>query len=211
KSDGQLDLHFGGGDGIVTTGFGSCSEAGGISSDEDFAVARLLSSGTPDTGFSSDGKATVSFSPAFDECLGVAIDSGKIVLGGADDVSATRDVALARLTSGGHLDTSFGAGGKFIVSLSNGFDSATGVAVDGSGLIVASAAKDELGWGRFAVLRFTGNGQLDQSFGNSGITATKINGYAAPNGLALGNGTVVLAGETQAGGTTSFAAARYLT
>src|SRR5262249_19182370 len=73
----------------------------------DFAVARLSPSGSLDTSFSSDGKVTVSFSSRPDVCQGMAIDAGKIVLAGFDGDAGT-DVALARLTSDGHLDTSFG-------------------------------------------------------------------------------------------------------
>ena len=167
-------------------------------SDDEFAVARLLSSGSLDTGFSSDGRATVDFSSRLDDCYAVAIDSGKIVLGGVENIIGPGDVALARLTSGGHLDTSFGSGGRTTTSLSSGLDEATGVAVDGSGRIVASAAKNVFGKTRFAVLRYLGNGHLDQSFGTGGITTTKVNRDAFPNGLALDGGRIVLAGQIPA-------------
>jgi uncharacterized delta-60 repeat protein len=190
---------------IVACGFEDTGSGG-----NDFAVVRLLSSGSPDTGFSSDGTAAVGFSPGLDECFAVAMDSGKVVLGGVEGASATSDVAVARLRSDGHLDASFATGGRTTLSLSSGFDTATGVAVGGTGRIVVSAAKNGLGNARYAVLRYTGNGQLDQSFGNLGVTTTKINSYAFPNGVALGGGTIVLAGDTMNGNNKKeFAVARY--
>jgi uncharacterized delta-60 repeat protein len=178
-------------------------------SDEAFAVARLLSSGSLDTSFSSDGRATVDFSSGLDDCNAVAMDSGRIVLAGVDDITGAGDVALARLGSGGHRDASFGTGGRTTTSLSAGLDTASGVAVDGSGRIIVSAGKNGFGSSRFAVLRYLGNGHLDHSFGTGGIATTKINSHAFPNGLALGNGTVVLAGQTRNGGASEFGLARF--
>lgn len=73
----------------------------------DFAVVRLNTNGTLDTTFDGDGRARVPFSG-----LAIALDvfvqsDGKIVLGGTQQDTSIRNFALARLTAGGALDTTF--------------------------------------------------------------------------------------------------------
>jgi uncharacterized delta-60 repeat protein len=177
---------------------------------ERFAVARLLSTGGLDTSFSSDGKATVNFSPTDDFCTAVVLDGGSIVLGGLADFSGAADCALARLTSSGHLDGTFGTNGRTTQSLSSGVDNVTGLAIGGSGKIVASAIKDGLGNDRFGVLRYRDDGTLDPSFGTGGIVTTKINSHADPGAVATGGGSIVVSGSTVVqSGNFEIAVARY--
>ena len=76
----------------------------------DFAIARLNADGTPDSTFSGDGRQTVDFGGA-DIANAVAIQpDGKIVIAGQG--GGGNDMAVARLTSTGGLDTSFGSRGK---------------------------------------------------------------------------------------------------
>jgi uncharacterized delta-60 repeat protein len=117
NASGTLDTTFGGGDGFVTTNIpghlrDSVSEivlqpdgrivATGPSFDNvgvfagDFALARYLPNGAPDTSFSGNGIATTSFAgdDIIDQASAVAIEpeSGRIVVAG----SGATDFALAR-------------------------------------------------------------------------------------------------------------------
>jgi len=163
---------------------------------ERFAVARLSSSGVLDTSFSSDGKATVGFGATENVCTSVAMDGGSILVGGFEGPETQGHCALARLTSAGHLDGSFGTNGRTTETLSSGADSVEGLAVGGSGKIDAAAVKNAPANGRFAVLRYLDDGTLDPSFGSGGIVTTKINSSAIPRAIAVGSGSILVSGTT---------------
>lgn len=112
--DGMLDPSFSG-DGLVTTNFtagldygeelelqadGKIVVAGTANyygNDARFALARFLSDGILDTGFSGDGKVTTNFTSGFDGAFGLAIQpaDGKIVAGGVASGQGGR-FAIAR-------------------------------------------------------------------------------------------------------------------
>jgi uncharacterized delta-60 repeat protein len=72
--------------------------------DNDFAVARLSSSGALDMTFNGTGRAVVAFNQVgglFDTANSVAIDrEGRIVLAGVAEQSVGSDIALARIDGG---------------------------------------------------------------------------------------------------------------
>ena len=107
-----------------------------------FALARYNSDGTLDRTFGVNGKVRTDFTSGFDSATGVAIQTdGKIVaVGQAGSYYANqRDTkfALARYNSDGTRDASFGGDGKAMTKFSLGFESATGVAIQADGKIVA--------------------------------------------------------------------------
>lgn len=78
-----------------------------------FVVARLKADGTPDPTFSSDGKVTIDFSGADDECTAIALQAdGRIVVAGSSDNGPLRTFALARVNTNGTLDSTFGVSGR---------------------------------------------------------------------------------------------------
>lgn len=124
SSDGLTNIAFdlGGGNGdyanavaiddqdrIVVVGQVERMSAG----DTDFGIARLLSNGTLDASFDSDGKRQVAFDLAatlrLDAAYAVAISNAKIIIGGIaldGSLSVTR-VGLARLLDNGAYDVTF--------------------------------------------------------------------------------------------------------
>jgi uncharacterized delta-60 repeat protein len=80
-------------DEIVIAGFTNAS-----ATPDDFALAVLNANGTPDTGFSGDGRQTVDFG-GIDRAFGVALANGRAYLAGLTGPSTTsnRDVAIASL------------------------------------------------------------------------------------------------------------------
>lgn len=162
-------------DGRIT--FAAASDGGGSAQ---IAVVRVkpqqggLLSTTPaqlDPTFDGDGVARLSFGDKISGAFALAQVAGKYVLaGGTGDANfrSGSDTVVARLTSAGALDTTFGAGGKVRTDVSGagGFDVATGMDVAATGAVTVA------GWhagGRGYVARYTSTGVLDSTFGAGGL------------------------------------------
>ncbi|HNB52576.1 MAG TPA: tandem-95 repeat protein, partial [Anaerolineales bacterium] len=80
---------------------------------------RLNDNGTLDAGFGTNGKTVTDFNSLNDYARGLVIQpTGHIVLGGfADNSSTFNDYALARYTTTGALDSTFGTNGKVTTDL----------------------------------------------------------------------------------------------
>jgi uncharacterized delta-60 repeat protein len=121
----------------------------------DFAVARLNSDGTLDTGFGSAGKVLIDFNGTHDEASAIVIQSdGKIVIGGNTSSSASqRDFAMARLNANGSIDSSFGSNGRASFDFSSKDDRIAALNIQGDGKIVASGYAVTATGDDFAMLR----------------------------------------------------------
>lgn len=139
--------------------------------------------------------------------------------------------AAVRYNANGSIDTTFspglgiGSGGGVVTGFGSSFrlGSAFGVAIQSSGEIVlggeagnGSPQGSQLTSASFALTRYTSNGQLDTSFGDSGIVTTTLSGSLSfVNAVLLqSDGKIVAVGNTgKASGSSfvgSFVAARYL-
>jgi uncharacterized delta-60 repeat protein len=116
--------------------------------DFDFAVARYLTDGSLDPSFGAGGLVTTHLSGpgGEDEARAVAIQSdGRIIVAGESD----NHLALARYTTDGNLDPSFGIGGLVTSDWSGG---AEAMVVDSNdSFVVLFGSKD----GVFALARFS--------------------------------------------------------
>jgi uncharacterized delta-60 repeat protein len=172
-SAGVLDGAFGTG-GKVTTPIGSSTDeafavaiqsdgkivAAGIAiaSGYDFALVRYTTTGALDPTFGSGGKVVTDFGSGTDSANALAIQSnGKIVAAGYAVVSSKLDFALARYTSTGALDPTFGTGGKVTTALGSGADEAYGVALQSDGKIVAAGLGSNGSDQDFGVARYLGD------------------------------------------------------
>lgn len=139
---------------IVAAGF-AISQNGGV---QDFAVARYTSSGVLDTTFSRDGKMQIDFGSCCQSAHEVLLQSdGKIItVGYADTESSDSDFLLARLSTRGSLDTSFGVGGKVRTSFGDLNGGANGAALQSDGKIVAVGFQATFSnqWANFALARY---------------------------------------------------------
>jgi uncharacterized delta-60 repeat protein len=77
-----------------------------------FALVRYLSNGSLDTGFGMGGKVITSISSGAVAYSLIQQPDGKLVAAGYSFNGNNADFALVRYTSGGSLDSSFGAAGK---------------------------------------------------------------------------------------------------
>jgi uncharacterized delta-60 repeat protein len=147
--------------------------------DLDFAIARLTSSGALDTTFDGDGKRLVAFdlgaTDRFDGARAVAeLGGGRIAVAGwAHDSGAHGDqFAVVRLRADGAFDTTFDGDGRATYGWDLGGsndDDAEAIAVQPDGrLLVAGTLAGVDDETAFAVLRLTGSGAVDTSFGANG-------------------------------------------
>jgi uncharacterized delta-60 repeat protein len=121
-------------------------------------------------------------------------------------------IALARYASTGALDTTFGNQGKVITTFSDHGDAGQAVIVDGSGniLVGANAGVDQFQSRDFEVVRFTGSGAVDMSFGTQGHVITDLGGDDTVTSMVLdGSGRIVVAGTTATGTTSALGLVRY--
>ncbi|HJZ90177.1 MAG TPA: Ig-like domain-containing protein [Gemmataceae bacterium] len=173
-----------------------------------FALARLLSDGTPDAGFDMDGRLVLTIDPASqnEEALALALDATappnrKLVVAGLTSTLSTQDFAVARLNAAtGVLDTSFSGDGKQTIDFGNEQDTAHGVAVTGTKVLLAGTSSNNAG--DFALARLDNSGSLDPSFGVGGRLTTNFGLIDLPRQdfgnavLAQADGKVVVAGQS---------------
>ena len=200
RADGSLDTSFSG-DGKVTTDLGGSDQAqtvaiagggqivvAGGSDGDKFALARYRADGSLDTSLSGDGTVTTPLGGHTADAAAIRFD-GSIVVAGARHVVPTGeyelpqdDLALARYTADGALDTSFGTGGRQTTDFGFGYaanDAGVAVAIQADGKIVVAGWTSLVDWalgsGRdFALARYTPNGSPDTSFGAGGAVDQQL-------------------------------------
>lgn len=175
QSDGTPDTSFGSG-GTVVTDFGGSENAFAIalSSDGrivaaggtktspsagDFALARYNSDGSADLTFGSGGKTSTDFSSGSDDtALGVVVHpDGGVTATGGTGTAAGASFALARYTSTGILDLSFGTSGRVTTTFGHSTNTAFDIVAQPDGKVVAAGATSDSGsGGDFALARYLG-------------------------------------------------------
>ena len=114
--------------------------------------------------------------------------------------------ALARYTTNGALDSSFGSGGLVTTDLGSA-EVVRAMALQSDGkLVVAGGSGND-----FALARYNPGGSLDTGFGTNGSVKTDFGGgIDMARGLVLQpDGKIVAVGRTQLGSVVAFAIARY--
>jgi uncharacterized delta-60 repeat protein len=151
--------------------------AGSIQQDytSDFFLARYLENGLLDPDFGNGGVAPKTFGTGLVYAKGMALQSdGKIVVGGQMKHENYSEVVLARYTTNGQVDQTFGEGGIARTRIGeNTFIGATALVVQSDDkIIVTSEGESNIGSGEdFIVLRYHTHGVLDETFGVAGVTA----------------------------------------
>ena len=226
--DGNLDGTFDG-DGRVISDYGAGDDrihalllqpdgkllvAGevGTANGQDFALARYNVDGSLDTTFGSSGWAVTDFFA--DDDHGRALvrqPDGKLLVAGYVNTGTEYDIALARYSASGSMDTSFDGDGRVVTDIS-GDDAAHAILLQGNGQMVVA------GWSftgtnnDFVLLRYNANGSPDNTFDGDGRVITDISGgddYLTAIGIQP-NGKLVVAGRATTTNGSDFALARYL-
>jgi uncharacterized delta-60 repeat protein len=204
---------------ILVAGTAGAGVVNGVTTTNDFALARFNVDGTLDTTFDGDGKLTTDFSGS-ESAMSVAVQSdGKILAAGSSILpGGNTDFALARFNADGSFDTSFHGDGKLVTDF-GGTDSAQSVVVqnDGKILVAGSSIPIILEGGtmlnsNFALARYNTDGTLDTSFHGDGRLTTDFGATAAyaRSIILQSDGKILVAGNsTKTGGNSDFALARY--
>ena len=139
---------------------------------------------------------------------------GKIVAVGSSTPAAgpSPDFALVRYEPTGRIDRQFGDNGRVLTDFSGtgSADEALAVAIDSLGrIVVAGYSKSNVGVD-FAVARYTADGTPDNTFNATGNVLTNFGADDRGTAVAIDwNDKIVVAGFSNAGGTTDFAVVRY--
>ena len=223
-TSGALDTSFNGTGKVTTTPSGSCSgqaralalQADGkivvagtscpnFTSTRNFTVYRYNTDGSLDSTFGSSGKATVNFYAGASEAFAVAVQGGSIWVAGY----AGSGFALARLTSSGTLDYSFGSGtGTVTSTLGTGSAYANSLAIQADGKPVLAGYASS-GGTVFALTRYTTSGALDTTFGTGGKVLTHVAGTLSGNGALAMSVAIQSDGKIVAGGYAKSTASGY--
>ena len=173
----------------------------GSATGEDFAVQRYTASGTADPNFGTGGTVTMDFNGSTDRAYAVAVQpDGKIVVAGhATNAARTGiDIALARYTSDGSLDPSFGTAGRVTTAIPGAASFGFAATLDHQGRIVLAARVSAGGGDEIGVARYGADGALDQSFDDDGIAVTAFGLGAIPHGVAVDDqDRIVVVGQSQ--------------
>jgi uncharacterized delta-60 repeat protein len=218
-ANGNLDMSFGVGGKVVsafTSDFdqaialilqpdGKIVCAGEVFSNEtnfDFILARYNSNGSLDSTFGTEGRVVTDFGANQDIAFGLALqpDGGLIVVGSTQNLATfDSDFALARYTSNGSLDSTFGVGGRVTTDFFGDLDMARAVAVQPDGRVVAAGQGSLKGFANFGLARYNSDGSLDTSFGNGGTVTSDFVGSQdiATSVVIRGNGNILAGGEKQ--------------
>jgi len=138
--------------------------------------------------------------------------NGQVVVVGKDGIGLS-ETALARYNPDGSLDPSFGGTGGVVTHALDGFNYATGVAVQSNGqIVVVGYGLDPVAIPNFIfVARYNADGSLDPSFGNGGITRDPFGGSVGttPVVAVQNDGEIVIADYSASGGINEVMVAGY--
>ena len=173
------------------------------------SLPALAQAGDLDLTFSGDGIARTNFTPRGDFAWAIAVQAdGKIVAAGAS--GGGRHFALARYSTDGRLDTTFGGDGRVVTPMTTADDIIHAVEFQADQRIVVAGQVGGKG-GRYGLARYNTDGSLDTSFGGDGRVMTNLTrSWDLAWGLAVqpDGGIVAVGASGFAGG--GFSAVRYL-
>jgi uncharacterized delta-60 repeat protein len=167
-----------------------------------FSPPIQAADGDLDSSFGVAGQVMTDFHRSADLANAVAIQSdGKLIVGGTTYTNndfTGEDFALARYTTNGTLDSSFGTQGKVTTDFPGlaGVISAIVVQPDGKIVVAGGTFPLFVFLGDLTLARYNTNGSLDSSFGGGGIVKLEF-GDQGSYGAALvlqGDGKILVAG-----------------
>ncbi len=167
------------------------------------ASAEILQPGSLDPSYGVNGLAYPSVGTSSVANAAVLQTDGKMVVGGYSMMNGKKHLTLARYTTDGKLDSSFGQNGIVILNASeigggnkNGDDEIYSMILQGDKILVAGYITYTFRQmnKNILLMRFKGDGTLDTSFGNNGVVA-RLNAFASEvvNSIDLqSNGNIII-------------------
>lgn len=161
---------------IVLQPDGKCLVACDLNNGLEMDLMRFNEGGSVDVSFGTNGLATATVVDSYaDEAKDLILQpDGKIVVVGRDGSPAANSILLARFTTNGTLDPSFGSAGITVASYGGPWDTGNTLALQSDGKILVAGTSAEPGGSvnAFSLARFTSTGSVDADFGTGGITRT---------------------------------------
>ena len=207
SSNGVLDTSFANnGIALVKTGTGATTKALAIQPSNEkivtggsalidglhrFCLIRYNTDGTLDNTFGTNGITTTTINDGCDiNALALQSDE-KIVVAGFSVNNGKPYITLARYTTAGILDKTFGTNG--VVTTDIGFQSfALNIALQTNGKIIVVGKGNST---NFTTIRYNSDGTLDGTFGTNGIVQTSFSHPVFPSSLAIqSDGKIITAG-----------------
>jgi uncharacterized delta-60 repeat protein len=185
------------------------------------AGASLVAASPASFGPRSTEKASETPQVSIDLARSLAVaPDGKLVVAGLSRKGGRYVWAVARYSSNGRLDRSFGSGGRVLTEFGSGtVNAADAVAAqpDGKVIVAGSGEVARRGHTGFALARYSVHGRLDPSFGRGGHVVTAFNvlpgeqfSVTAASAVAIEtDGKLVVAGGRGGVDSRDFALARY--
>ncbi|MEP6758135.1 MAG: hypothetical protein ABJB55_02965 [Actinomycetota bacterium] len=163
-------------------------------------VLRIRPNGMRDPGFGHRGVKLVDFGKPRQSAGAVAFTpQGRIVIGGYTSNGVLVRSAFARLSASGALDRGFGGDGRVSFELGSGSEQINDLLVLPGGGVVAAGEAENAQDPRFTLVKLTGGGRLDTSFGvgRDGVSVLDVEkGPDVANALTIAaNGDYLLAGS----------------
>ncbi len=211
-TSGQLDLTYGN-NGFVTTILGTTQVnanallidsnnnsvivgSGIVNGVSELLIARFDTSGNLDNTFGTGGTTFTAFGDGANGNGLVMQDDGSLVVAGAVVVNGTPEILVARYTSDGILDTSFGSNGSTIVEVGN-ISASNAIAIQSNQQIITGGFSVINGLQSFVLVRLNTDGSLDSNFGNNGVVSTPTGlGDEAYSLVLQSNGQIIVGGSS---------------
>ncbi len=171
-------------------------------SNYNFAVLRFNANGSVDSTFGTNGSTVSIIGAGNDNCYSMAVQKDdKIVLAGDIEQGAAYNFTVARYTSNGILDNTFGTGGIAthpIGAVDDDYGYSVVIQPDQK-IIVGGEAKNNANYD-FALMRLDTTGALDNAFGNGGFVLAdfKNNDDIGRSTALQPDGKILLFGSTYA-------------
>jgi len=219
---GSLDTTFGTGGTVTTTftdgvaGVGAFEQSNGDivavaqvnfvnNVGTGIGLVRYTSAGQLDTTFGTNGITVTAFADIAFDPFGFAVHkNGDILVAGvATTKSGRNEFGLARYTSDGVLDTTFGTKGLVITKVGARSDAPSALLLQPNGQIVMGGFEVARGNipGMMSLVRYNSDGNLDTTFGKGGISLAGVT-FLGPETLALlSNGDYLGVGQNANGNT----------
>lgn len=156
--------------GMIITGFSETTTTNG----NDIIVGRILSDGTMDSLFGTNGWVVYDHAGFSDYAYDVDLQTdGKIVVSGAvSSTSVNKEFFVMRLNTNGTFDTTFASTGKKVFQISTGDDfvSEAVIQIDGKIVLGGYSNSPTNSSSSATFVRLNVDGSLDSTFGTGGIS-----------------------------------------
>ena len=212
RSDGHVDMTWGGGDGQVHGTFANdafldlaAAPGGKLVGAGNSGIARFNPDGSPDRSFNTDGKVPRGTATFRDIAVGA---DGKVYDLGQSARNATgqdSSFVIARLKADGFLDSTWDGDGTAVTNFLPGRDDPAAVALHADGKVSVAGETDpvetDFSLMTIVVAKYTSTGRLDTTFSGDGRTGADF-GSVLREGAATAvqaDGRVLVGGsETRA-------------